>query len=94
MAVSARITGINIQANGVIILSFDNGQSQEFNDMALLQLYGNEVDDATKTDLAQRLMVRWWLERDPNLQNINLALGHTLTFDMSSAEMIGVRENA
>lgn len=90
MAVSAQVTAINFAASGTIYVTFEGGTQREFGSLQALQDFAAACDDSLNTDLAQQMSLRWWLERDPNAENVTLVLGKRLTFDMSTAEMIGV----
>lgn len=90
MAVSAQVTAINFAVSGMIYVTFEGGTQREFTSLQGLQEFAAACDDTLNTELAQQMAMRWWLERDPNAENVTLVLGKRLTFDMSTAEMIGV----
>lgn len=90
MALSVKCTGVNFKGNGGIDLSFNEADTTEFPNLEILQMWAAQVDDPANTDLVRRMIVRWWLERDPNAENVDLILGRRLTFDMGTAEMIAV----
>lgn len=90
MAVSARITSVTIDESGTRNVNYDDGTSVGYDNFDDLVLFVERADDETQHDLIQRLILRWWFERDPTLTDTGPVLGKTLTLDMSASEMLKV----
>lgn len=90
MAVSVRCTGFSVQETGSVVVSFDSGSSQEFNSLAQLEEFANQVDGPQAGDTAIRMLLRHGLELNPDPALLGSMVGKTLTFDMGALAPVQV----
>lgn len=84
---TAKITSI-VYANDRYYVRYADGTEYEFGSVEDMYWYASEVQT---TDNAQRLLLAWWLARNPTASNTNLVVGKTLTFDLSTPSAIKVQ---
>lgn len=90
MAVSVRITGVNYHPNGHVYVTYDDGASNEYNDLEDLQTQSATVDAPTNLDLARALALGYWQAINPTMDNSGMILGKTVTLDLTMAQALVV----
>lgn len=90
MALSTRCTGITVQEDGQINLTFDDGSGEAFADLTELQAFAAEPDAPENVRMGRKMLMAWFLQRSADASQVNLVVGKTLTFDMATAAMIEV----
>lgn len=81
-----RIDGIQRLPDGRIVVATGK-QEIEFANVAALRAY---VDDAETRELALKLVLGYWLRRNPAGTNVALLVGKTITLDLSAATPVTV----
>jgi hypothetical protein len=91
MAVSATIVGVTKEAapSTRCRVQFADGNELEFASPAEMQAYRSDLD--SDPAMAQAMALRHWIARDPDASNPSIAIGKTLTFNLSSPNPIKVQ---
>lgn len=88
MAASLRLAKVRrIAQTGRVYLDFSDGVQIEFPSPAEARAWASDIDlddEATRT-LLRRLLVRWWMHRDPASATAATVEGKTITLDLSLA---------
>lgn len=87
MAVSKHCTGVVMNENGTGHINYEDG-SVEWSNLSELSDLATNLDAPDQVDLAHRMLVAYWLARDPEMLSPGIIIGKVLTFDMTSVTPI------
>lgn len=89
MACIVQLVNVRTEADGKIYCDFSDGSQREFASFAQLKEAVAEAD--AQHSQCRTWLLAWWIRRDANGNNPSLAIGKTLTFDLSAANMLKVQ---
>lgn len=90
MAVSLGIQSVTLDENGTIAVLFTDSSGRDWASIDDLTAFCEAVDTADNIDQVQKMVLRWWLLRDPEAQSPGMVIGKTLTFDLTQPLVIDV----
>lgn len=89
MAISATLIDVVTYPDGRVSVRFGDKTGMTFASSDELLVYAKSLEE--DLDIAKKLLLGWWQARSPDLSNLNLVKGKTLTFDISSPNPIRVQ---
>lgn len=89
MPVNALMVDWAVLANGNVRVTWEDGHSNLFADMAEVRAYISGLD--SNPVIAEQLLIAWFIARQPDGSNTNIVEGKRLTFDLSNANPIRVQ---
>lgn len=87
--VTASLTTFTIQADAKVKVVWADGHSNIYLNLDALKADVSILDSDATT--AERLLLAWFLARQPDGSNVNVVQGKTLTFDLASNSPIKVQ---
>lgn len=81
-----------VAATGKVYLIFSDKEVREFDSAAQVREWALRTDDPNEIrELLKRLLLRWWLHRDPTGANQALVEGKEIVIDLSGTTLLEVR---
>lgn len=88
MAASVTLNKIRrVAATGRVYLQFGDGAELEFGSAAEVRAWAASIDasEAVVLEALRKMLVRWWVHRDPTSATPATAEGKTISLDLSQA---------
>lgn len=85
---TARITNWTTAADGRITVTWGDGSSSEFLNLAEIKA---RIANMESRELTENTLFAWFLARQPDASSTNIIVGKTLTLDYSAANPIRVQ---
>lgn len=86
---TATVQTWDVQPGGRIIITWGDGHTTEYHNLDSLKEDLTQLDGAQVQ--AEMWLASWYLARDPDMNNVNLIEGKTLTLDISAPNAIKVQ---